>query len=80
MQITDEVLGYSRENEELKQGGGPDHRQREASRTGKPVRRIIFGNTGISRNEDILVMERVAMSRCQITKKQEGNSWGIAVE
>lgn len=60
--MTDDILGYGHENEELRQGGGPDHWQRGNSGTEKPgVRRIIFENTGISKNEDILVMERMAV-------------------
>lgn len=45
MQITDEVLGYGHENEELRQGGRPAYWQGETSGTGKSgVRRMIFEN------------------------------------
>lgn len=63
MQMTDDVLGYGHENEERRQGGGPDRWQRGTSGTEKPgVRRIIFENTGISKNENILVMKRMAVN------------------
>ena len=62
--IPDEVLGYGHENEKLRQGGGLDHWQRGVSGTEKPgVRRILLESTAISKNEDILVLGRVATSQ-----------------